>query len=495
MIGPQFTAISSEHQKYVGIDDVGSYNYFSVSFDLDLHDADPDKPITARLQAGSPTGGDWQDIPSGGYSIPSLSYSGSGGVWSGEMAYDMSFVTWDWDHGELGALMQMRVVCDYTLTDGTTGTVYSTDIKELYAYTGGYLTDNPDADGNSGKVDSKGLDVTFRVQKDLILDPDKLEKVEVVVYIGNTWIDMDPDKLTMFPMTEEGILRLTCPLADILGPGEPAHSGSNDEVLLVLHYKDEDKGIDWRDGAWARVKVRNMPTVELDPYLYGPYGEGAWYPTLFYTVTLNDLKGGTATASVYIDTGDGFYKAATPWDAEYASHYIGTYDPAEEPGDTWKDHSEVYLAEPADGGGIRGVAKIVFDIVYPDGETDQIETETRPVFMGFFAKIDKSYGGQGWIEGERTDSDTGDTLYTMSFDLIIDPALMDPDNVEVYGGSLWNTDARKNYKDPETEIWTDESGICHMRYTFVSNSPFVDGEYTFYPSTRGWVDENTLWEP
>ena len=206
-----------------------------------------------------------------------------------------------------------------------------------------------------------------------------------------------------------------------------------------------------------------MPTVELDPYLYGPYGEGAWYPTLFYTVTLNDLKGGTATASVYIDTGDGFYKAATPWDAEYASHYIGTYDPAEEPGDTWEDHSEVYLAEPADGGGIRGVAKIVFDIVYPDGETDQIETETRPVFMGFFAKIDKSYGGQGWIEGERTDSDTGDTLYTMSFDLIIDPALMDPDNVEVHGGSLWNTDAWKDYKDPETEMWTDESGIRHLR--------------------------------
>ena len=495
MIGPQFTALSSEHQEYVGIDDVGSYNYFSVSFDLDLHDADPDKPITARLQAGSPTGGDWQDIPSGGYSIPTLSYSGSGGVWSGVMAYDMAFVEWDWEHGELGALMQMRVACDYTLTDGTSGTVYSTDIKELYAYTGGYLTHNPDADGNSGKVDSKGLDVTFRVQKDLILDPDKLEKVEVVVYIGNTWIDMDPDKLTMFPMTEEGILRLTCPLADILGPGEPAHSGSNDEVLLVLHYKDEDKGIDWSDGAWARVKVRNMPTVELDPYLYGPYGEGAWYPTLFYTVTLNDLKGGTATASVYIDTGDGFYKAATPWDAEYASHYIGTYDPAEEPGDTWKDHSEVYLAEPADGGGIRGVAKIVFDIVYPDGETDQIETETRPVFMGFFAKIDKSYGGQGWIEGERTDSDTGDTLYTMSFDLIIDTDLMDPAMVEDNGGRLSNTDAWKTYHDPETEIWTDESGICHMRYTFVSNSPFVDGEYTFYPSISGWVDENNLWEP
>ena len=409
------------------------------------------------------------------------------------MAYDMAYVSWDWDHGELGALMQMRVACDYTLKDGTTGTVYSTDVKELYAYVGGYMTDNPDADGFSGKVDGKGLDVTFRVQKDLILDPDKLEKVEVTVHIGDTWIDMDPDKLTMSPMTEEGIIRLTCPLADILGPGEPAHSGSNDEVLLVLLYKDEDKGIDWRDGAWARVKVRNMPTVELDPYLYGPYAEGAWYPMLAFTMTLNDLKGGSATASVYIDTGDGFYKAVAPWDAEYASHYNAVYDPAEEPGDTWDDHSEAYLAEPADGGGIRGVAKIVFDIVYPDGETDQIETETRPVFMGFFAKIDKSYGEQGWIEDERINSDTGDTQYTMSFDLIIDNDLMDPAMVEDTGGSLWNTDAWNVYYDPETEIWTDESGICHMRYTFVSDSPFADGEYTFYPSARGWVDEYNVW--
>ena len=480
---------------YVGIDDVGSYDYFSVSFDLDLHDADPTKPITARLQEGGPTGGEWKDIPEGGYSIPTLTYSGSGGIWSGAMAYDMAFVNWDWDHGELGALMQMRIACEYTLKDGTAGTVYSTDIKELYAYTGGYLTDNPGADGNSGKVDSKGLDVTFRVQKDLILDPDKLEKVEVAVYSGNTWIDMEPDKLTMFPMTEEGILRLTCPLADILGPGEPAHSGSLDEVLLVLLYKDEDKGIDWSDGAWARVKVRNMPTVELDPDLRGPYVEGAWYPTLYYIVTLNDLKGGSATARIYVDTGDGFYEPVPPEYDMYFANWANGYDPVEEPGDTWENYIEAYLEEPADNGGVLGVAKIVFDIVYPDGETDQIETETRPVFMGSFAKFDKSYGEQGRREGERIDSETGKTLYTMSFDLIIDPALMDPDNVEVYGGSLWNTDAWKNYKDPEIEMRTDESGIRHLLFTFVSDSPFEDGSYSMYPDILGWVDGLYRWDP
>ena len=477
------------------MDGVGDYNYFSVSFDLDLHDADPTKPITARLQEGSATGGDWKDIPEGGYSIPTLTYSGSGGVWSGEMAYDMAFVMWDWEHGELGALMQMRVACDYTLKDGSTGTVYSTDVKELYAYTGGYLTHNPDADGFSGKVDGKGLDVTFRVQKDLILDPDKLEKTEAVVYIGGKWIDMDPEKLTMYPMTEEGIIRLTCPLADILGPGEPAQSGGNDQVLLELLYKDEDKGIDWTDGAWARIKVRNMPTVELDPDLRGPYVEGAWYPTLYYIVTLNDLKGGSATARMYVDTGDGFYEPVPPEYDMYFANWPNGYDPVEEPGDTWENFIEAYLEEPADNGGVLGAAKIVFDIVYPDGETDQIETETRPVFMGSFAKFDKSFGEQGRLEGERIDSETGKTLYTMSFDLIIDPALMDPDNVEVYGGSLWNTDAWKNYKDPEIEMRTDESGSCHLRFTFVSETPFEDGSYTMYPDILGWVDGLYRWDP
>ena len=141
------------------------------------------------------------------------------------------------------------------------------------------------------------------------------------------------------------------------------------------------------------------------------------------------------------------------------------------------------------------MAKIVFDLVYPDGETERIETEPMPVYMGFFARIDESYGGQGRVEGQRLDPDSGDTLYTMSFDLILDTALIDPARVTDKGGSLWYTAPGWTvYSDPETEILTDGSGITHMRYTFVSASPFPEGRYTVFPETVGWVDNYNLWE-
>ena len=490
LVKPLFTELDIEHREEFGLDGIGGYDIFAVSFSLDLHDADPAKPITARLQAGSSAGGAWEDAPTGGNGIPTLSYSGSGGVWSGELAYDAQLVEIDWDHGETGFLKQLRIACDYTLTDGTAGTAYSTDIRDLYAYGGNYLSDNPDAEGFSGTLSGKGLSVSFRLQKELILDADKLKKTRVVVYVGETWIEMEPEKLTMSPMAEDGSIQLSCPLSAILQPGESLQAGGYDEVLLVLDYKDEDKRIDWSDGTWARIRVRNTPTVEVNPKLIGPYAEEAWYPTMQFLMTLRDLKGGSATATPYVDTGDGFHPAVPPDAGEWGP----VYDPAEEPGDEWSGYAAVYLPEP-DTGGIRGMAKIVFDLVYPDGETERIETEPMPVYMGFFARIDESYGGQGRVEGQRLDPDSGETLYTMSFDLILDTALIDPARVTDKGGSLWYTDPGWTvYSDPETEIQTDGSGITHMRYTFVSASPFPEGRYTVFPETVGWVDNYNLWE-
>ena len=471
-----------------------TFDYFSVSFDLELHDVDPSKPVTARLQAGSSEGGGWQDISGGGYSIPTLSYSGSGDTWSGGLAYDMFYVDFDWEHGQLGSLMQMRVACDYTLTDGTTGTVYSTDIGVLYAYVGGYLADKPDADGFSGKVKGTGLDVSFYVQKELLPEPDILEKTKILLHIGEESIEMDPAAMSFSSIAEDGTMRITCPLSEIVDPGESLHPGSQDDVLLELRYKDDDRGIDWSSVAWARIKVRDIPTIEMDPYVYGPYAEGAWYPVHHFEMTLNDLKGGSAVGRVMLDVGSGFFEPTVALDDEYYYQELLEYDPAVIPDEVWEDYAMVYVEVPPELHGIRGVAKIVFDIVYPDGETDTIESETRPAFMGYFASFNTNYGGSGWLEDTRTDPESGETLYTMSFDLVIDDKLIIPDSIWDHGATLWNDALWDYWTNPDIETLVDGNGIWHMYFTYYSGSPFPDGTYTMYPEILGMVDEYNSWD-
>ena len=100
--------------------------------------------------------------------------------------------------------------------------------------------------------------------------------------------------VTLFAMengmiAEDGTIRISCPLSGLVSPGEHLQPGSQDQVLLKLRYKDDEKGIDWSSEAWAKIKVRDIPIIETDPNIYGPYAEGAWYPTHHFEMTLNEL--------------------------------------------------------------------------------------------------------------------------------------------------------------------------------------------------------------
>ena len=177
--------------------------------------------------------------------------------------------------------------------------------------------------------------------------------------------------------------------------------------------------------------MKKAPSVVLDPKVEGPEPEGYLYPTLFFDMTLNDLKGGTATGRLYVNTGEGFYE---PELNKTNSEFV-VYDPATDTGNVWSNRISCLIEAPPSGG-IAGMAKIVFDIVYPDGTKGKVETETRPVHMGSYVSIDTSYGNGGWDDGEETDPVTGTTRYTITVDVIVDSSLVVPEKVIPGGESL-----------------------------------------------------------
>lgn len=452
---------------------------FHYTFTIDLKDADTAKPLTVRLQTGDKNGGGWQDVTASGATVSSLSYSGSGSTWEGEMLYDVDPLEVAEDSG---IVQQVRIVFDYTLKDGTSGTLDSTGIRELYAYKGNYL------DAQSAVLKGNQLAAEFKADTDLVMDTDKLTVKDLTLRSGSESWNLT-DKATISAPAADGTISVAYELDGIeIDP-------SLDRTLsMTLSYSDKDGAIDdWQ--SQDECSVRIAPTIEVNPHVEGPEPEGYPYPTLFFDMTLNDLKGGSATGKVYADLGDGFVEITMPYDDD---EYL-IYDPEKETGDVYSSQA-VCLIDPPKGGGIAGKAKIVFDIVYPDGTTSTVESDTRPVHNGTFATVNESYEGPGWKTGERTNPETGTTEYTITYDLVIDPDLVVAENVETSGDSMkvyinGSSEDVIQLDNAEIERSTGTDGKYHMYFTYASNIPFPDGEYWFIPEPWYPEDDYNVWEP
>ena len=236
------------------------------------------------------------------------------------------------------------------------------------------------------------------------------------------------------------------------------------------------------------------PVVDLEKAVQGPDPEMYDYPTLFFTMKLNDLKGGKATGRIYADTGSGFY--------EPDSTVTVVYDPNVVSGDTWSDEISCLITAPA-GGGVAGKAKIVFDIVYPDGKTARIESETRPVHNGSYVKVNTSYGSGGCMRDADVDPETGDPRYIFKVDVLIDKTLVDPQKVDplpddiLEPASLWRNGSWDFYDVSDVECYTDSSGNHHLLYVFYSSNPFSDGTYWFAAKPKYPEDDHNynVWVP
>ncbi len=203
-------------------------------------------------------------------------------------------------------------------------------------------------------------------------------------------------------------------------------------------------------------------------------------------MVLNDVKGGQVTATIYVDTGSGFYHPSN----EYSS---GTteYDPSVTTDNVWIDYMECPI-DPPSGGGIAGKAKIVFDYVYPDGETGRIETAALPVHNGTYVRTNEAYEWGGYYADSYVEEETGELIFAMSFEVIIDRSLVVPSAVTPYH-ELWLSDPWTYYQDPTIELYTDGNGNCIMHFTYYSDTGFPEGNYWFAPQFSYQEDACNGW--
>ena len=230
---------------------------------------------------------------------------------------------------------------------------------------------------------------------------------------------------------------------------------------------------------------KKAPVVDLNKTVIQPDNEIYTDPTLSFTMKLNDLKGGKAVGRVYVDSGRGFYE---PDDSVTV-----VYDPSSISGDEWSNVEIPVAIEKPASGGIAGKAKIVFNITYPDGKTAKIETETRPVHAGDFVSVNTAYGDGGYLLDEFVDPETGETKYRLQVDTIVDKNLVEPDEeVEIDSDSLWNFSVFIVYENGEVRHYTD-GGEYHIEFTYISDSPFPNGSYSFYPELSYKEDDYNTW--
>ena len=91
-----------------------------------------------------------------------------------------------------------------------------------------------------------------------------------------------------------------------------------------------------------------------------------------FSMTLNELKGGSATATVYSNAGGSFASAGAQ------TSYAGG------DGDYWEYYDLYYKLDRGGAAGATAKIKVVFSVTYPDGITEQLESNEMFVYSGTF---------------------------------------------------------------------------------------------------------------
>ncbi len=428
---------------------------------IDLQDADTEQPLTVRLQYADKNGNGWQDCPEGVNNKITLAYSGSGDTWEGEMTYMlaedlvMNFAT----------LQQVRIVCDYTLTDGTGGTVYSTDCAKMYAYEGEYIQPV------SCVIRDHTLTAVYELNPDALLNisADTITADQIMIYEGsgfNSIFDITNDaKLTV---SSDGTVTVNYSFDGSI-PKEPA-ALEDPSLLLMTKYNDQDGAIkDWESGAFIDFTYElTAPLIDLDfDLIEGLVGFG-----VYTTVTLNDVLDGEMTLTMYKKGPLGY----EPADCDsYTYSKDDAYD-GQVSGFFYEDQMYEYLHN---GETERYTAKIVAEYTYADGTSGRVESPEFEQYAGEFAKFSPVTNG----------SDIPKIYYDREnqqfvAEVTIDPSVVDIENMLVLSTSFkhhgsWETVVTSN-DDGELRPASDfKFGENTLVFTYPMEGFEVGGTYIF----------------
>ena len=369
LVSPTFTELSTEHTERE-VDDIT--DLFDYGFSIELNDADTAQPLTVKLQYTTVDGDDWTDAVSEGSTVNTLTYDGDTGTWNGILTYDMIPLRRQFSPG---LVRQVRIVCDYKLTDGTEGTIYSTDIGKLYAYTGNYL------EPVSGEYSDGVMTAVFKVNTDMVLNTARLETEAVVLYGNPDAMDVT-DRVSVSEAAADGTITVT-----FNTEGENIIAGETYSLGLTLAYNDLDGGIsDWKSQASQEITVAREPVgpaftaADMERAHYGSV-EGIFADTFHYgfTIELNDTditKPVTVRLQYGSREGEGWTDCLPGRETVNTLTYDGT-------GSEWTSELAYDLStlEVQTGAGLLRKIRIVCDYTLTDGTEGTIySTEIRDLY-------------------------------------------------------------------------------------------------------------------
>ena len=233
-------------------------NIVEVGFTINLYDAAAQSGTATLMQRSYGSGDDYTAVEDE-WESPSVPYHGdqtdSWSVPEGDAEMRAQLVIPDDVNGEI---REMCVRFEYTLPDGSTGTIES---DPFVFCLGRYV------EFESGYATSEQFTATFRIDKDLV-SPASVSVEYAGLDFDGRWIDLT----SYTSILEDGAITISCAPADILNAGESFTAGEEYEVEVDLSCTVA--GTVWDCFGWGEVQgTDDSASITMSVYVDG--GQGA----------------------------------------------------------------------------------------------------------------------------------------------------------------------------------------------------------------------------
>ena len=194
---------------------------------------------------------------------------------------------------------------------------------------------------------------------------------------------------------------------------------------------------------------------------------------IIFQLDLHDLKGGTATATLYSNESGSFVSTGE----------TATYDPSDGE-DMWMCDELHYFLDRGSKDGASAKVKIILDYTYPDGTSETLESEEMFVYSGTFVTT----------SGASVADPTSEPVLTMTFTIdstLVDSSEIDLNNAYYSFFRVIDDDNTEYVSLPDPTVEQDEDRI---RYVFRLTEALPPGKYRFefalyYDDWEGFTNE------